>query len=63
MEIKQSGSQPSGKEPAERLTGTACIDPLFSPPDPARVADASIEARLQATRAYEELSRSTDGSF
>ena len=38
MEIKRSGSQPSGKGPADWFTGTVRIDPLFSPPDPARVA-------------------------
>jgi quercetin dioxygenase-like cupin family protein len=38
MEISRSGSQPSGKGPAEWFTGAARIDPLFSPPDPARVA-------------------------
>ena len=37
MEIKRSGSQPSGKGPADWFTGTVRIDPLFSPPDPARV--------------------------
>jgi hypothetical protein len=29
MEIKPSGSQPSGKGPAEYFTGTVRIDPLF----------------------------------
>jgi quercetin dioxygenase-like cupin family protein len=29
MDIKRSGSQPSGKGPAEYFTGTVCIDPLF----------------------------------
>jgi hypothetical protein len=28
MQIKRSGSQPSGKGPAERLTGTARQDPF-----------------------------------
>ena len=40
MEIRRSGSQPSGKGPAEYFTGTVRVDPLFSPPDPARVAGA-----------------------
>ena len=35
MEIKRSGSQPSGKGPAEYFTGTVRIDPLFQAPDPA----------------------------
>ena len=38
MDIKRSGSQPSGKGPDEWFTGTVRIDPLNSPPDPARVA-------------------------
>ena len=32
MEIKRSGSQPSGKGPAEYFTGTVRIDPLFERP-------------------------------
>jgi quercetin dioxygenase-like cupin family protein len=42
MEIKRSGSQPSGKGPAEYFSGTVRIDPLFSPPDPARATGASV---------------------
>jgi quercetin dioxygenase-like cupin family protein len=42
MEIRRSGSQPSGKGPADYFTGTVRIDPLFSPPDPARVAGALV---------------------
>ncbi|MDN3549630.1 (R)-mandelonitrile lyase [Mucilaginibacter aquaedulcis] len=42
MEIKRSGSQPSGKGPAEYFTGTVRIDPLNSPPEPARVAMALV---------------------
>ena len=41
MEIKRSGSQPSGKGPAEYFTGTVRIDPLFDAPGPARVLGAS----------------------
>src|SRR5208283_831917 len=40
MEIKRSGSEPSGKGPADWFTGTVRIDPLFSPPDPARATGA-----------------------
>ena len=29
MEIKRTGSQPSGKGPADWFTGTVRIDPLF----------------------------------
>jgi hypothetical protein len=32
MEIKRSGSQPSGKGPAEWFTGTVRVDQLFNPP-------------------------------
>jgi hypothetical protein len=42
MDIKRSGSQPSGKGPAEYFTGTVRIDPLFEAPDPARVVGASV---------------------
>ena len=38
MDIKRIGSQPSGKGPAEYFTGTVRIDPLNSPPEPARVS-------------------------
>jgi len=37
MEIKRSGSQPSGKGPAEYFTGMVRVDPLFQAPAPARV--------------------------
>ncbi len=42
MEIRRSGAQPSGKGSAEWFTGTVRIDPLLSPPDPARVAGALV---------------------
>ena len=42
MDIKRSGSQPSGKGPAEHFTGTVRIDPLFEAADPARVFGASV---------------------
>ena len=42
MEIKRSGSQPSGKGPAEYFTGTVRVDPLFQAPDPARVLGANV---------------------
>jgi len=38
MDIKRSGSRPSGKGPAEWFTGTVRIDPLFSTKEPARAA-------------------------
>lgn len=52
MEIKRSGSQPSGKGPAEYFTGTVRIDPLFSPPDPARVAMALVTFEPGARTAW-----------
>jgi quercetin dioxygenase-like cupin family protein len=42
MEIRQSGSQPSRKGPADWFTGTVRMDPLFSPPDPARVTGVLV---------------------
>ncbi|MBV9689325.1 MAG: cupin domain-containing protein [Ktedonobacteraceae bacterium] len=41
MDIKRSGSQPSGKGPAEHFTGAVRIDILFESSDPARAAVAS----------------------
>src|SRR6188474_3968811 len=52
MEIKRAGSQPSGKGPAEWFTGTVRIDPLFSPPDPARVAGALVTFEPGARTAW-----------
>jgi len=52
MEIKRSGSQPSGKGPAEYFTGTVRIDPLFSPPEPARVAMALVTFEPGARTAW-----------
>jgi quercetin dioxygenase-like cupin family protein len=42
MEIKRSGSQHSGKGPAEYFTGTVRIDPLLQAPAPARLFGASV---------------------
>lgn len=42
MDIKRSGSQWSGKGPAEYFTGSVRIDPLFEVADPARVVGASV---------------------
>ncbi len=52
MEIKRAGSQPSGKGPAEYFTGTVRIDPLFSPPDPARVGMALVTFEPGARTAW-----------
>lgn len=52
MEIKRSGSQPSGKGPGDWFTGTVRIDPLFSAPDPARVAMALVTFEPGARTAW-----------
>jgi quercetin dioxygenase-like cupin family protein len=52
MEIKRSGSQPSGKGPAGYFTGSVRIDPLFSPPEPARVAMALVTFEPGARTAW-----------
>jgi len=52
MEIKRSGSQPSGKGPAEYFTGNVRIDPLNSPPEPARVAMAHVTFEPGARTAW-----------
>ena len=52
MEIKRAGSQPSGKGPASYFTGTVRIDPLFGPPDPARVAMALVTFEPGARTAW-----------
>src|SRR3984957_6090317 len=52
MEIKRIGSQPSGKGPADWITGTVRIDPLFQAPDPAHVAGASVTFEPGARTAW-----------
>jgi quercetin dioxygenase-like cupin family protein len=52
MEIKRSGSQPSGKGPVDYFTGTVRIDPLFQAPDPARVRGASVTFEPGARTAW-----------
>jgi quercetin dioxygenase-like cupin family protein len=52
MEIKRSGSQPSGKGPAEYFTGSVRIDPLFETPDPARGFGASVTFEPGARTAW-----------
>ena len=52
MEIKRSGSQPSGKGPKEYFTGTVRIDPLINAPDPARIAGASVTFEPGARTAW-----------
>ena len=52
MDIKRSGSQPSGKGPADWFTGTVRIDPLMSPDAPARVAGALVTFEPGARTAW-----------
>ena len=52
MEIKRIGTQPSAKGPAEYFTGTVRIDPLYSPPEPARVAMALVTFEPGARTAW-----------
>jgi quercetin dioxygenase-like cupin family protein len=52
MEIKRSGSQPSGKGPEDWFTGTVRIDPLFKPPEPARAFGASVTFEPGARTAW-----------
>jgi quercetin dioxygenase-like cupin family protein len=52
MDIKRSGSQPSGKGPADYFTGTVRVDPLFKATDPARVVGASVTFEPGARTAW-----------
>ena len=52
MNITRPGTTPSGKGPAEYFTGTVRVDPLFSPPDPARVAGAHVTFEPGARTAW-----------
>lgn len=52
MKITRSGTQPSGKGPADWFTGTVRVDPLFSPPDPARVSGALVTFEPGARTAW-----------
>ena len=52
MDIKRSGSQPSGKGPAKYFPGAVRIDPLFEAPDPARAVGASVTFEPGARTAW-----------
>lgn len=52
MDIRRSGAQPSGAGPADYFTGTVRIDPLFSPPEPARVTGALVTFEPGARTAW-----------
>jgi quercetin dioxygenase-like cupin family protein len=52
MEIKRSGSRPSGTGPAEYFTGAVRIDPLFDTPDPGRALGVSVTFEPGARTAW-----------
>ena len=52
MEIRRAGSQASAKGSAEYFTGTVRVEPLFSAPEPARVAGASVTFEPGARTAW-----------
>jgi len=52
MDIKRTGSQPSGKGPADYFTGAVRVDLLFQAPDPARVSGASVTFEPGARTAW-----------
>jgi quercetin dioxygenase-like cupin family protein len=52
MDIKRSGSQPSGKGSAGYFTGAVRVDPLFDAPSPARVFGASVTFEPGARTAW-----------
>ncbi|TNC09436.1 cupin domain-containing protein [Methylobacterium terricola] len=52
MQIHKSGSRPSQTGSAEYFTGRVRIDPLMSPPDPARVAGAHVTFEPGARTAW-----------
>jgi quercetin dioxygenase-like cupin family protein len=52
MEIKRVGTTASAKGPADWFTGTVRIDALFTAPDPAMVAGASVTFEPGARTAW-----------
>ena len=52
MDIKRSGSQPSGKGPAEHFTGVVRIDPLLQAPEPAHLSIANVTFEPGARTAW-----------
>jgi quercetin dioxygenase-like cupin family protein len=53
MDIKRTGSRPSGRGPAEYFTGYARIDPLFDAPEPARARGAHVTFEPGARTAWD----------
>ena len=52
MDVHRAGSRPSGRGPEAWFTGAVRIDPLFGPPDPARVAGALVTFEPGARTAW-----------
>ena len=52
MDIKRNGSRPSSKGPSDWFTGTVRMDPLIDPPEPARVAGATVTFEPGARTAW-----------
>jgi quercetin dioxygenase-like cupin family protein len=52
MQIKRAGSQPSTKGSAQFFTGTVRIDPVNSPPEPARTSCAYVTFEPGARSAW-----------
>ncbi len=52
MEIRRSGSRPSGTGPTDYFTGTVRIDPLWDAVAPARVVIASVSFEPGARTAW-----------
>lgn len=52
MEIKRAGAEPSARPPEEYFTGTVRLDPLHSPPGPARVSMALVTFEPGARTAW-----------
>ena len=52
MDILRAGSQASSRGPEEWFTGSVRVDPLCSPPDPARVAMALVTFEPGARTAW-----------
>lgn len=52
MDITRCGAQASTRGPADWFTGTVRVDPLFSPPDPARVNGALVTFEPGARTAW-----------
>jgi quercetin dioxygenase-like cupin family protein len=52
MDIKRSGSEPSGSGPTDYFTGTVRIDRMFDAPEPARAVGACVTFEPGARTAW-----------